>query len=153
MVLWLISGFHPVATFFAAWENQGLFLQRHAAARQYPRTVPYDFLDFLLGAGWISLLLVLFTFIRTNVDSQSSKIKSQISNLKLLLCVIQPLFVALLGHVQTETARVWVFMLPLWAIPIGLELERWPTRQAIIPFVALWLLTAVIGHNMMFISL
>jgi hypothetical protein len=140
LLLWLMSGFNPVATFFEAWKNQGTFLARHAAARLYPRTVSYDLLDFLLGAGWISVILVGFALARKQHRAL------------ICLCIAQPIFVALTGMVQTETARVWMFMLPLWAIPIGLELETWPRRWLLVPLVSLSLLTAVIGQNMTFIS-
>jgi hypothetical protein len=129
-------------------------------------TVPYDLLDFLLGAGWIGLLIVLFVFIRRKDEGGRMKDESQILNHNssssfilhpsslplILLCIAQPVFVALTGLVQTETARVWMFMLPLWAVPIGLELETWRTRLSVIAFVALWLLTASIGQNMILIS-
>jgi hypothetical protein len=140
VLLRMITGFNAVATFAEAWLNQGLFVARHAAARQYPRTVPYDLLDFLLGAGWISVILIAFALTRRQHRAL------------ICICIAQPIFVALTGHVQTETARVWVFMLPLWAVPIGLELEAWPRRWVVVPFLCLWLLAAVIGQNMIFIS-
>ncbi|HEY7088184.1 MAG TPA: hypothetical protein VH518_08860, partial [Tepidisphaeraceae bacterium] len=62
LLLWMTTGFNVVATFSEAWKNQQLFLQRHESARRYPMTVPFDLLDFLLGAGWISALVVIFAF-------------------------------------------------------------------------------------------
>jgi hypothetical protein len=140
LALWIVAGFNPVATFSQAWENQGRFLARHEAARAYPMTVVYDLLDFMLGAGWIGAILVAFALARKHQRAL------------MLLCVAQPVFVAFTGLVQTETARVWMFMLPLWTIPIGLELGSWPHRWFVLAYLGLWLLTAAIGQNMIFIS-
>ncbi|HEY7088357.1 MAG TPA: hypothetical protein VH518_09735, partial [Tepidisphaeraceae bacterium] len=73
-------------------------------------------------------------------------------NTLMLLCLAIPIFVALTGVLQAETARVWMFMLPLWALPLGIELARWDRRAAMAALVSLWLLTATIGHNMLLIS-
>jgi hypothetical protein len=144
LLLWLVTGFNPVATFFEAWKNQQLFVARHAAARKYPLTVPFDLLDFLLGAGWISLLLIAMTVLRTRRGDAHFAL--------VLLCIGQVVFVALAGLLQAETARVWCFMMPLWLLPAGLELESWDRRHAVAALATLWLITAAIGQNMVLIS-
>jgi hypothetical protein len=58
--------------------------------------------------------------------------------------------VAVTGLLQSETSRVWNFMLPLLMVPIGLELSRWPTAARIACFAALAILTQVIYQNMSF---
>ena len=42
-----------------------------------------------------------------------------------LLFLFQILTVAVSGLLRTETARVWIFLLPLLMFPIGNELARW----------------------------
>ena len=68
------------------------------------------------------------------------------------LCVVQVLVVALTGLLQTETARVWAFMLPLWMVPVGLELARWTWRGRAVAYACTWLLLAAAVQNMIFVT-
>src|SRR5262249_41377753 len=52
--------FDPIATFRSAWKNQQGLLAAHRADRPYPWTILFDLLDFLLGAGWVVVLPVLY---------------------------------------------------------------------------------------------
>jgi len=56
--------------------------------------------------------------------------------------------VALTGLIQAETARVWIFLLPLLMIPAGLELSRWPPRLRAVAHVAMIAVTIALYANM-----
>jgi hypothetical protein len=51
---------------------------------------------------------------------------------------------------QSETSRVWIFMYPLLAVPIGLELSSWSPRQRLVVFSCLALLANALSRNMAF---
>jgi hypothetical protein len=68
-----------------------------------------------------------------------------------LLAIAQLLIVAITGLLQSETSRVWNFMLPLLMIPVGLELARWDRRSRIVCYVALAVLTTVIYQKLTFL--
>jgi hypothetical protein len=144
--LFALSGFDPIATFARAWHNQHLFLARHTSDRQFPHTIPWDLYDFVLGAAWIGALIGIIPAFRTDPDSRRLR-------MLIILCLAQPVLVACIGLIQTETARVWNFMFPLLLLPAGLELARWDTASRATFFACMWLLLAVIGQNMRFITI
>jgi 4-amino-4-deoxy-L-arabinose transferase-like glycosyltransferase len=145
IAMWYFTGFDPMATFRTAWANQHLFLARHEADRRWPATVPWDLLDFFLGAAWLPAILATIYLLRA--------IRQREEHLALVaVCLAQPLLVALSGMIQSETARVWNFMLPLLLLPAALELSRWNRGERITFFACMWLLLAVIGQNMTFIN-
>lgn len=143
--LWALTGFDPTATFRAALRNQEVLLtQIH---RPYPQTVLFDLLDFALGAGWISFLLTAF-FVSARLRTGQNDARFRI----VLLCILQFLIVAVTGLLPGETARVWLFMLPLLMLPVGLELARWRLRQRMAVYLSLWFVTAAICQNITFIG-
>ncbi|HSV13996.1 MAG TPA: hypothetical protein VLI90_07025, partial [Tepidisphaeraceae bacterium] len=135
--LWLTTGFDIIATFKQALHQQALFEQ--VARRPYPQSIPWDVYDFLLGSGWISAVLIAIGWRAWKRQGYTALV---------LLCLAQPLLVALLKLLQTETARVWLFMQPLLLVPVGLELAGWSPRQRIWVYAALVLITLTIGQNM-----
>jgi hypothetical protein len=60
--------------------------------------------------------------------------------------------VAAAGLLQTETARVWMFMLPVVMLFVGEELAAWSPRCRTIVYVLLWTVAAVIIQNMQFVD-
>jgi hypothetical protein len=52
---------------------------------------------------------------------------------------------------QGETARVWIFMLPLLLVPAGLELSTWPRNARMIGFGCLISLATLLSQNMVFV--
>jgi hypothetical protein len=146
--LYLISGFNPLATLRVAMENQ-----RQLAVewnRPYPQTLPFDLLDFALGAGWIALLPVAFALVHPRRSSTSDP--RDLTRPLVLLALAQVLIVAITGLLQGETARVWAFMLPLLALPVGVEVSRWPARGRTVFYIAMLLILAVLCQNMTFID-
>ncbi len=149
VMMFAIFHYNPLASFHAAMANQARNMADMEAigqGRHLPRTIGWDFYDFALGSGYISYLLVAFFFIGAALRHQWNTPQFRIA----VLCIVQIALVALTGAVQCETARVWMFMLPMLALPIGLELSRWNFGSRIAVYMALLLLTAVICQRMDF---
>ena len=136
-ILWLTTRFDPVATFLAAWRNQHALLLAHANERPYPLTAVFDLTDFALGIGWVGLFAVL---------------GGKKWRWLCLLCIAQPVLIAATGLLQSETFRVWNFMLPLLAIPAGLAMERWSAGDRRWYFVAAGAVMIAIAANLIFMS-
>ena len=144
-VLWLMSGYNPIATFL-----KNLSLQKELAITlglPYPYTILFDLLDFALGAGWIAVLLVLM-FMGRKVHEKKRDHELLVS----CFCLLQLFIVAVGALLASETARLWIFMLPLFLVPVGLELTTFNLSSRIGSFFLVWILTVVICQNMLFIS-
>jgi hypothetical protein len=103
--------------------------------------------DFVLGAGWIALPLAAYALGRA-VRGTSRHLLTVV-----LLCLAQPVVVALLGLIPTETARVWLFMLPLLMVPVGLTLARWNAAPRAAAYLCLWLILVATCQHMSFVVL
>jgi hypothetical protein len=55
-----------------------------------------------------------------------------------LAALAAPIIVALTGLLAAETARVWIFLMPLVAFPAALELARWRLRERVAVYVLLF---------------
>jgi hypothetical protein len=118
--------------------------------RPFPTHIVFDVIDFALGSGWISFVLVAFYLAETRghvlrIFSQSREQRF------VLLALLQIAVVALAALLPGETARLWMLLMPLLMAPIGLELAKWPARQRMIVFACLWVILVVICQNMTFI--
>ena len=144
-VLYGATGYDPLATFGAALENQA----RHSATlgRPWPTTVLFDLTDFALGTGWMSFLLAFFWFRR-----RWRQRPVLYSDWMAWLAMAQLGLVAMAGLIPVETARVWAFLLPLFVLPVGLELSQWSPAARVSVYVALWALTVLIGQNLVFLG-
>ena len=145
VVLWLITGYDPLATFLKALQNQA----RLAAAwqRPYPQTILFDFTDFALGTGWISFLIVGFYLGRhRSANMQDYKLRMA------AFCLLQIFIVGVLGLIPAETARVWIFLMPLLMFAVGEELAHWTTKARITVYACLWLILSAIHQNLVFIG-
>ncbi len=139
------TGYDAVACFRAALGNQAAM--KTALGWVYPRTIPFALLDFALGMGWLPLLLALFFLLGPARTQQRGFYLASAA------CLVQVVVVALTGLMPSETARVWIFLMPLVALGAGHELARWtpPARAAVLG--SLWLITAVMCQNLAFITL
>src|SRR5688572_28248976 len=106
-------GYDAPATFASAWRNQHELLRRYAHTRPYPATIPFDLIDFALGAGWSGAAIAVGFFFDQAARTAAGARLTRLS----LLCLAQLLIVAVTGLLQLETARVWTFMLPLLLVP------------------------------------
>jgi hypothetical protein len=69
----------------------------------------------------------------------------------MLLCIGTPLLAALTALIQTETARVWIFLLPLLLLPAAIELRRYPPRARAVVYTMLFGIVLLVGQNMKFL--
>ncbi len=77
-----------------------------------------------------------------------------LKNVAVALAALSPIAaVAVTGALQAEAARLWLFLLPLLAIPVGLELSKWTLPMRLTAYACLWFLLAVIVQNIQFIVL
>jgi hypothetical protein len=140
-LLHLASGYDPMATFRVALANQA----RSTAQldRHYLDGLLSDPWDFMMGAGWLTALLACATLFRLW--------RSKERNLPAALAVAQIGIVYLSGLVSIETARVWLFLTPLVAIPAGRELATWSAEERSALYVMMVMLLAAVNQNMTFL--
>jgi hypothetical protein len=144
-LLYVAFGYDALAVFRQALRQQTMLLK--LIPRPYPATVLFDLTDFALSTGWTgSLLAALFLFGRHR--SQTDRALRRLA----ILCVGQLLLVAGTALLPGETARVWLFLVPLLLLPVGLELERWSPRARLLVYATTWLVTTAILQNMRFIA-
>jgi len=148
LILASLTGFDPIATFRTASTLQESDLVH--LSRPFPRHVPYDLLDFALGSGWISFLLIGMYLLREG--GRVARVFGQPPEHRLVfLSLLQILTVACAALLPGESARLWLPMLPLLMAPIGFELSRWPLGARLTVYVCLWLILVVICQNMTFL--
>lgn len=138
IVFGLLTGFDAFATFLTALDQQDLMLAE--LERPYPRTVPWDLVDFAFGAGWIPVTAALLWAVRRmRVDNAHER--------TLLVGLLLPVIVALSGLLQSETARVWIFLLPLLAMASALEMSRWGLRWRVAAHLLLVCCSSAVAVN------
>jgi hypothetical protein len=147
-VLWMGTGFNPITCFRTCWadmrDNLSLLESLGNVPRLWPGTIGGDFYDFALGAGWVAYLIAAYFLL------WAIKAAPRRQLFIALLCIGQFTVVGLLGLIRCETARVWIFMLPMLMLPIGLELARWRFCWRMSAFAALFVLTVAMWHSMTF---
>jgi hypothetical protein len=153
-IFWLLTGFDAVATFTSAWREQHRLLERHKDMRPYPWTILFDLTDFALGAGWIVVPLAVPVALmsRRRLAQRFGETMPHDLPLVLLLCLALPALVAVLALLQSETARVWNFMLPLLLFPAALELSRWPAWPRRGVYACMLVILLVVGRHMRFMG-
>jgi hypothetical protein len=157
-LLWLWSGYNPIRTLRTGISLHNMDMP--ATHRVWPGTIPFDLTDFALGAGWVCALLAIYsiwTCLGLILFCSAITVRRDQTGAAwncmglLLLCLAQPVAVAISGVLAGETARVWLFMLPLLLIPAGAELASWPRGSRLTAMACLWLLTALLSQNMVFV--
>jgi hypothetical protein len=152
-VLYALTGFDPIRTFEVALQDQNQLVRQGVLQRPYPWTILFDLTDFALGAAWIVLIpatMAACNAIRGIARRQSATIG--LPPWLILVMLAQPLLVAITALAQTETARLWNFMLPMILIPAAVELARWRPRARGIFYGAMLILLLVLGQNMLFMG-
>jgi len=138
LAAYFLTGLNLIAIFKSALVNQAAFAQRSGRAGLF--TAGWDLYDFALGTGFIGLLLA------------ASYIISGKRRLIPILCLVQILFIACTQLLAVETARVWMFMIPLLMVPVGAELARWKWRHLVAVYLALAAISAVVAGNLQVLS-
>ncbi len=132
----LVTGFNPISAFRTALAMQAY--QLPLLHRPWPKTIPFDLLDFFLGAGWVPLVPALW-WVTKHRDVTA-------------WTFLTPFVVAVTGLIQAETARVWIFLLPLLFLPASLELRTWSERQRIAVYMTMVVVLVALYTNMRFIG-
>ena len=146
IALWLATGYQPIATFHAALANQAYLIT--LIPRPYPATAIFDLTDFALGVGWLPMLLGGVALWRRFAErGRRDRLAWTIA-----LVVLQLLLVAVTALLPGETARVWIFMMPLAAFAAGAELGDWGFSDRLAVYACMWLLLALVCQNMLFIA-
>ena len=161
-IFWLFTGFDPVETFRQSLANQAVLAAR--LDRPYPQSIFFDLTDFALGSGWISVILTFFFLWRKTAGQtrtmtprpvRKAASRDQMSGSRYdpslamsLLFLSQILTVAVSGLLRTETARVWIFLLPLLMFPIGNELAGWRFFPRLVVYFCLWFLMSSVLQTM-----
>jgi len=145
-VLWLISGFDPIATFTKIRSVQSGNLA--ALQRVWPNTIGWDLLDFTLCSGWLGCLLAGMFLI-----GGRSRWRSKTTGWIAAAMVVQILLIGITGVLQSEVTRLWIFVLPLLAVPVGLELRQWDRSARLAAFICMWILLTTVVANIQFIVL
>jgi hypothetical protein len=144
-LLWLATGFDPIATFREASHQEHLHLARYYAGGNLPRTmpgiIPWNFYNFAIGTGWISFLIVFFYFLSPDTPPRRRVV---------FLCLAQILIVGLSGLIGPETWRLWLFLMPMLMVPLGLEMSKWSLGARLAVYAALLLLTTVMFQSLLF---
>jgi hypothetical protein len=151
LVLWLLTGFNPIATLrecarqvFILWDH--LISDFRYPRHSLPGTIATDLYGFAITSGWISFVLCGFYF--RSAASRGMTLQLRVA----VACVLQFVLIAVFGVLQTEAARIWLFMLPMLMLPVGLELARWKPGARMGVFVVLLVLTAAMCQSMEFIT-
>src|SRR5262249_42270087 len=69
-----------------------------------------------------------------------------------IACFALPFVIAVTGLIQTETARVWIFLMPLFFIPAAQEMEKWSGRERFAALAAQVVVLIALYSNMVFIE-
>jgi hypothetical protein len=149
LLLFIVWHFDPIATFKAAQAAQDAKLQAYTAVaklpiRKLPGTILWDLYGFGAGSGWMSY--VLAAILLAGVIKTRGAIRWIV-----LLSIGQFLFVAFTGLIQSETARLWLFMLPMLMLPVGMQLSQMPTISRWIVYLALGAVTIVTMQSVVFL--
>ncbi len=142
-LLWLVSGYRPIDTFFSALRNEAL-LAMDVKPRPYLPSLLFDPLDFALGMGYLPLLLATF-YLAHSTGAELTRAAR--------IGLAQIVLVAVTGLLRCETARIWLLLAPLLMLAAGAELERWDRRSRWLAYLGLLLVTASVARNLEFITL
>lgn len=140
-LMWLFFRYDAWASFQSTLAEQRLLLG--SLRRPYPATIYWDLHDFfILGFGGVATLLVLLSAFREQPWRDRAIV---------LMGIAQVLFVAVTGLIQSETARVFLFMTPVLAIGAGYELSRWIPVERAVNYLCMLILIMAIARNVVFL--
>ena len=144
-VLWLTTGFRPIASLQSAMVNQARIEERW---RAYLPFLGLDLYDYFLGAGMIALPILILHLRRVIPELDSKRTDIALT----LIGMITVLTIDLSGQLRGETARVWLFLQPLLAVPVALEIgrQRWSWRLSI--FALQWWILVCLDAKMTFLD-
>ena len=145
VALWGVTGYNPIAAFRHALVTQAKIADY--LGRSYLRCAIYDPYDFAMGAGVIAVVIVLF-YLKNNLYPLQAKRTEVVLTVIGLATIFA---VDWSGLLRAETARVWLFLQPLLAVPVALELSRLRGRWLLAIFVLQWWILVCLKAKMSFI--
>ncbi len=141
-ILYLCTGYNPVSAFLTSMKLQK-DIDDQLLHRYYPATMPIDMMEFSVGVGWGVAAAAIATLFRRSSDPKTPPNAWPVA----IVCAAQIGIVAASGLLKCETSRVWIFMMPLVAIPAACEITRWPRVWRGVFYAATWLTMAAIAQN------
>lgn len=146
-ILWLATGYDPIASFLNALSYQAVFSAW--LNRSYAMSALFDPYDFLLGAGILALPLVIFLLYRVAKKFDLTQEETALT----LIALATIATIDLSGVLRGEAARVWMFLQPLLIAPAAIELSRQPGRSLLAILSLQWLILASLKAKMSFIGI
>jgi hypothetical protein len=140
------TGYDALASFRHATSTQ-----RELAAtydRYYWPSVLFDLYDFALGAGFLVAPLVLYYGESFLEEFEWSRADLVVGALGLSTILVTDMS----GLLRTETARVWIFLQPLWVLPAATRIVRWSVRDQGIVLALQGLILVVLRTRMGFLN-
>jgi len=120
--------------------------------RPWPVHMLFDVYDFALGTAWISFVIVAIYVIRTRRTLLRWPLHDAGTRLA-FLCLLQIGTFAAGAFLPGEASRLWLILMPLLAVPIGLEVARWSYRSRLTVFACELLLMTLICQNIILINI
>jgi hypothetical protein len=145
-LLWAATRFDPIRTYTTISRMHARDLT--PLGRPYPQHIFFDLLDFALGSAWISFVLVAMYVGRVGRKIFDAEPQHRL----VLLALVQILAISLPGLLPGESARLWLYLMPLLMAPVGLELARWSFAGRFTVYVCVLAITMIIGQNMIFLD-
>lgn len=146
-LLYGLGGFRPLASFLHALAAQDVHARHFEIARPYLDCVVLDLYDFLIGGSLVSVLPLLY-YLGGKGSAEPEERRAWALSLMGLLTILA---VDLTGLLRAETARVWLYLQPLLALPVGLQIARMSPADQTGAVVARWLILVVMKCKLWFI--
>ena len=140
-VLYAYGRFDPVATFRTAVAVQRL--ADRSLHREYPNTLPIDFMEFFVAVGWGSTAAAAFSLLTALRQRLRRPDRLNVA----LVSTVQILAVGGTGLLKCETSRVWIFLMPLVAVQVAWEMAAWRSRWRAAFYITAWLSSMAILQN------
>ena len=150
VVLYAATGFDPIATFVTIMEHADWFIVM--MRRPFPIHMLFDVYDFALGTAWISFVLVAMYLIRVRRTFFRWPLHDPGQRLA-FLALLQIIAYAGGAFLPGESSRLWLILMPLLAVPVGLELAQWSYGARVTVYACELLLMTVICQNIILINI
>lgn len=145
LVIGVTTGYSVIEAFHATLQAQAKSLG--LLNRPWRQTVFFDLYDFAWAGSWVVVLLTGFAL--CGALKQCGKRAAVL----VMLGLGQIVLTAVTGLLQTETMRVWLFLLPLLLLPASLELARWPRWAKAVALAAVWWMCVSVNQHFVLIRL
>ena len=145
-ILFLLTGFQPVATFFDALSTQERL--RELIPRPDASPLLLNLYGFILGGGAVIPLLALFHVFSFRRGEWEVDRSVELAIEGLLTTAI----VGLSGLLDYETARVWLFLQPFFIIPAGFRFAGYSLPNRVVLLILLFMMMVVLKANILFIQ-